>query len=772
MHSLLSQRSFPFSLALSFAFCWPHIGYGEDRSSGTELRFEENKGQVTTTTGGPATYVRYRLQQGSTSVFLLNDGIAYQFERTHTAADPDNTGTLETYRMDMRLLGAGPEPRITTEGRSMDATHYYTHDVSHVYRYERITYHDVYPGIDWVIHSTATGFKYDFVVHAGADPDLIRMRFDHHEELYVDDAGRLVHGNRMGRFVEAAPVSFQNDREVATSYHLEDNVLRLVPGSYDHTQMLIIDPDRIWATYYGGTVNDEANAVAIDTDGNVYMAGSTYSNTGIASGGHQLSNGGTPDAFLVKFTADGVRLWGTYYGGTATEDGTGCAVAPDGSVYLSGNTQSSTGIAFNGFQNEIGGNSIDAFLVKFMPDGTRSWATYYGHIGAEYANACAVDMDGNVYLAGGTTSNTSIASDGHQTSFGGGTYDAYLVKFDAAGTRLWATYHGGNEPEVGMHMAVAPDGSVYLVGNTFSQNNIAWGTAHQSEKSGGKDSFIMKYSASGQAIWGSYYGGTGEEIDQSCAVAPNGDVYLSGSTNSLSGIADNGHQNTIAANHDAFLVKFTATGTRIWGTYYGGESADYSIACAVGADNDVFLAGRTGSQTGIAANGYQNELGGWSADAFLVRFHADGTRAWGTYYGGSETDEGRACVASSDGHVYLAGRTGSTSGIAYNGHQNTFEGTNHDAFLVKFHASSTTAVHGPERPPFEAFPNPTSGVFTIQGGTPGQHYAVIDATGRTVQQGLIGSPAHTIDVSTHPQGSYLLRVRGHGQEHTMRLVKW
>jgi hypothetical protein len=105
--------------------------------------------------------------------------------------------------------------------------------------------------------------------------------------------------------------------------------------------------------------------------------GTTQSNNNIFSGGFQNTFGGFSDAFLVKFNSAGTRQWGTFYGGTLLEEGGQCAVDKDGSVYLGGTTKSTTNISGSGFQNTKN-NARDGFLVKFNPNGTRAWATYYG----------------------------------------------------------------------------------------------------------------------------------------------------------------------------------------------------------------------------------------------------------------------------------------------------------------------------------------------------------------------------------------------------------
>ncbi len=140
--------------------------------------------------------------------------------------------------------------------------------------------------------------------------------------------------------------------------------------------------DREWATYYGDTGNELGTGCAVDTEGNVYLGGSTASPAGIASGGYQMTYaGGAFDAFLAKFDDTGARLWATYYGGADLDAVT--SVAVDGTdVYIAGQTISATGIAFNAHQDTFAG-AMDLFLAKFNGAGQLQWATYYGGIGQE-----------------------------------------------------------------------------------------------------------------------------------------------------------------------------------------------------------------------------------------------------------------------------------------------------------------------------------------------------------------------------------------------------
>jgi hypothetical protein len=658
--------------------------------------FEENKGQVT---GEDAEKVKFTYKDKGLSIFLLNNGIAYQFSKTHYPADyvqldkftnPEERAKIdalrkdirtETYRMDIRLIGANPQPHITTEGKSNDYTHYYNHDALEVYHYSKVTYHNVYPHIDWVLYSKNGQVKYDFVVHPGGNPAHIKLQTQWVEDLTLNADGSLSLHNRMGSITEQKPISFQGNKTINTQFNLVNNQIIFSVDPYDPSQTLIIDPALQWATYYGGNSFDVGNSCATDQAGNVYLAGQSSSSLSIAAGGHQNTIGGTADAFLAKFNSGGVRQWATYYGGLDLDGGSSCAVSLSGDVYLCGSTFNSSSIAFGGHQNTFGGGVNDAFLVKFNSSGVRQWGTYYGGLGDDSGNSCAVDASGNVYLAGSTASITNIASEGHQNDLGGN-FDAFLVKFNSSGIRQWGTYYGGVSQDLARTCAVDNVGNIYLAGFTQSSSAIASG-GHQNTYGGSEDAFLVKFNSSGVRQWGTYYGGSSGDGAEFCITDASNNVYLTGTTNSTSSIAFGGHQNTFGGVADAYLVKFSGDGVRQWGTYYGGLESDAGFSGALDAFGNVFVVGLTTSNSSIAFGGYQNTFGGGD-DAFLVKFNNSGVRQWATYYGGNDIDRGLGCTADASGNVYIAGVTlSSSSSIASGGHQNTIGGDG-DGFLAKF----------------------------------------------------------------------------------------
>lgn len=197
----------------------------------------------------------------------------------------------------------------------------------------------------------------------------------------------------------------------------------------------------------------------------------------------------TPDGVRVNFRIKGfdadkpmkidppVRHWGTYYGGSGDDySGNSCITDDDGNIYISGTTSSLDNIATTGaHQVSFGGGSSDSFLGKFNSDGILQWSTYYGGSNHEYVFGCSVDGNGNVFMSGQTRSHNNIATTGSYQEVISGLTDAFLVKFNTNGVREWGTYYGGLDNDESYNLATDNSGNVIVVGCTNSIDNIATG---------------------------------------------------------------------------------------------------------------------------------------------------------------------------------------------------------------------------------------------------------------------------------------------------------
>ena len=805
------------------------MAYPEEEKEVPEtLAFTENKGQI-----NPG--VQYYLRSKGVGFYLKSNGLTYIWEHEQKVEcdGGENEVLRETVQLDLTFLGANPQAEVCASKPISYLQHFYTaghpEGIRNVKSFERILYEEIYPNIDLVFYVQDSQLKYDFIVKPGGKFSDIQLQYKGQEGVYRDVRGSLLVDHALGNLEEGVPYTYQLGNEghvpVASQYALCEDVIQFQVENYDPETELIIDPSLQWATYYGGESSEIGYAVCTDKSGNVYMAGETngYSFDFADIPGHQLGyGGGDKDAFLVKFDPTGTRLWATYYGGQDEDKGMAVCTDDNKNVYLAGYTHSDEAIAHNGHDevyNEnpspVGGNRFDrdAFLVKFDEDGDRLWGTYYGGedfggpgtpARAEEGRAVCTDPNGNVYLAGLTGSEEHIAHNGHDNTFGG-EIDAFLVKFNTWGDRQWATYYGKSETDVANAVATDAAGEVYLAGYTES-SGMAY-NGHDNSYSEDTDGFLVKFEADGTRLWATYYGDTG--VDQVHSIVMDGGFfYLGGITTSSNFIAHDGHDMTYNGGLDAFLVKFNFFGTRIWGTYYGGPDDDAytstdvgdhyarSIGVSVSKYGDVYLAGPTKSNSGISTNsGLDPTFNGGTWDGYLARFFPDGSRQWGTYYGGSSNDYVFGTATDVSASVYICGSTYSDSQIAHKGHDDTYE-SGGDAFLAKIKPYGDGRDDGPgdlaDDDPYDhdrndpddkkpgvsslaVSPNPTSGDvrITYPDAKDGPYrIRILDKMGKMVYQGetLSGSVDKVLDLRQLKRGLYIVSFQTGKAVYTKNLV--
>jgi hypothetical protein len=324
---------------------------------------------------------------------------------------------------------------------------------------------------------------------------------------------------------------------------------------------------RVWATFFGGTGNDRGvqNGIAVDAGANVYITGTNNSSgTGITTAGvyqtTRSSASAYDDAFVAKFDSSGSLKWGTYYGGPDHDIAYSILLDPNGNVYISGSAIATTGIATVGSHQATKGGTTDGFIAKLNSTGTALvWATYYGGTAVDVVSGLAMGPGGDIYAAGYTVSTGAIATTGtHNTTFNGGTYDGFIARFTSGGTRVWGTYYGGSAEDIIRSLRSDATGNVFVAGDATSTSGITTSSAYQTALAGGRDAFLAKFNPNGTLNWGTYYGGSAEEVGWSIEMGSQSTICLVGRTVSTSGIATSGAFQTAFAGgtHDGFIAKF------------------------------------------------------------------------------------------------------------------------------------------------------------------------------------------------------------------------
>jgi hypothetical protein len=295
----------------------------------------------------------------------------------------------------------------------------------------------------------------------------------------------------------------------------------------------------LYSTYLGGTTYDQGTAIAVDFSGNAYIAGDTQSPDFPVLAAAQATLGGGTDAFVTRLTPSGTIWFSTFLGGASNEHAGGIAVDSVGNIYVGGGTFSTNFPIVGGFQGTNGGNQ-DAFITKLNANSSAIvYSTYLGGNGGspgtpEQINAIAIDASGSAYVAGVTNStNFPVTSGAYQTSFNGMT-DAFVSKINPAGNGLvYSTYIGGTGYDWGAGIAVDGSGNAYVAGYT-SSGDFPTVSPVQTGFNGLYDAFVSKLNAAGSALtFSTFYGGTGSDVANAIKLDSNGNILTGGQTSSL-----------------------------------------------------------------------------------------------------------------------------------------------------------------------------------------------------------------------------------------------
>jgi hypothetical protein len=381
--------------------------------------------------------------------------------------------------------------------------------------------------------------------------------------------------------------------------------------------------------------------------------------------------GGLFDAVVSKFNPSGtVLLFSTYLGGDSRDTISGIAVDADGDIYLAGDTDSGNFPKVNPLQPTFGGSGTvgmgDAFVAKMKSDGSAIiYSSYLGGNKDDVAFGIAVDANKNAYVTGLTESTNFPTVSAFQPTYGGGGSDAFVSKVNADGSALvYSTFLGGSGTETSYGygvggIAVTPNGSACIVGFT-SSSNFPLSSPYQAAYGGGMwDLFVAKFSPSGASlVFSTYLGGIDDDRPATAGIDADaaGSVYVFGRTKSTNFPVVNAYQATHGGGTDTTVSVFGANGTMIYSTYLGGSGNESAGGIACDSLGDVFVSGVTGSSNFPVANPLQNSQAGSNDDAFVTVFTPDGSQLlFSTYFGGSAGDGAYGIKLDANGNMYVAG---------------------------------------------------------------------------------------------------------------------
>lgn len=464
--------------------------------------------------------------------------------------------------------------------------------------FQGVVYENIYDGIDAVFSSSSGFLKSDFIVNPNADVNDLRLSYSGADDININAKGELVLKTKHGEFVDGTPIAYQiinnNTEHVKAEYSLsEKGTVSFDVEGYDSDYPLIIDPFIKWSSFMGGDGWDDGMTIEYGTDGSIYAIGTTddHEFPHISTGSYQENHGGpSPE---VQF-------------------------------------------------------GYDIFVSKISSDGSSvEWCTFIGGNGQDIVYESTIDASNNIYIIGETNSTDFPFSSGaYQTSFGGGSNDAFLVELSSNGTTLnYGTYLGGSLEDRAYGITLGSSGDVYISGETTSTNFPIVTGGYQTVKAGSWDAFVSHINpvggGSSDLQHSTYLGGSNIDLARTILRRNSGEIVLNGITQS-SNFPTAGNPFDISHNggNDIFVAEFSsALSVLSYGTFIGGSGNDYGHGLAETSTGDIIISGYTASTGFPTTTGAFDESFNGSHDAIISKISMSGSGAddllYSTFIGGS-----------------------------------------------------------------------------------------------------------------------------------------
>jgi gliding motility-associated-like protein len=553
----------------------------------SNIEFIENKGQWDRR-------VRYMGEINSGAIFIRNTGFTILQHQPdeyaliqRMAQHPDSAGlnamrradgklTVNSHAWNVDFVGASPQMRLVPDKSLPTYNNYFLGNdpskwASECKIYQAMTLENVYPNVDVRYYTYNGMLKYDIVARPGADISKIALRYEGVDKIDVKNK-ELVLKTSLGERRESSPYTYQLNgkerMEVSCKYVIKGDLVTFDVKGYDRNSTLVIDPTLIFCSLSNSTATNWGFTATYGPDGSFYGGAIVFSGNSfpVSPGAFQtVYQGGVGslavDIGIIRLTANGSnRIFATYIGGSGNEQPHSLIVDPSGNVIIAGRSNSTSStfgslfpttgstigsgggydiaivkLSANGStllgSRLIGGSGDDGVNIQEVRGGTISLQQNYGDDGR---SEVILDAANNIYVASCTRSANFPVNNGFQASSGGG-QDAVLIKMDpnlAGATAMFSSYLGGDKADAAYVLSLAPNGDIFVAGGTESGNFPGNHTGTIGPASnGGIDGFIAQVSNNGSTLIRSTYVGT-SGIDQIYGIQFDlkGFVYIMGQT--------------------------------------------------------------------------------------------------------------------------------------------------------------------------------------------------------------------------------------------------
>lgn len=682
-------------------------------------RFIENKGQWPTN-------VLFGARLASGMVFIEEDGIRFNqyspqalhglHEHEHHKYKKEND-SLAAHNFKI-LFHHTQHPQVQTLHPYFDVVNFFlgnneNHWASNAKVYEELILKEIYPGIDIRFYEKMGHFKFDFIVHANANPNLIQFSCNNIISNIVKN--EVLMQSAIGDVYIQAPYSYQfengNKQQISNRYTINENGFYIFSlESYNKQQELVIDPAVYFASFSGSTADNWGFTATYDDNGNLYNAGNVFGiGYPVTTGAYNTTFTGIVDVSITKYNSSGKGLvYSTYLGGTSIESPHSIVATKNKELVIFGTTSSlDFPTSANAYDKTFNGgtsvttdnvltysNGADIFVTKLNSSGSALVGStliggnkndglndeyiasklFYNY-GDIFRGEVIVDANGNPIIATTTSSTNFPIVGGFQNIFGGGSHDAVVMKFNANLSALtWSTYMGGVGDDAAYSVQFDSKGDLFITGGTQSNNFPTTNNVIHSTPQGGIDGFLAHISSNASSMLASTYIGT-PQYDQCYFVQldKNDNVFVYGQTLGAYPVTPAGVYSN--PNSHQFIHKLNSNlNNTIFSTVFGSGSANTDLvpsAFLVNNCEDIYISawggkinsvyspnnppGSTASMP-LTADAYQKTTDG--SDFYLAVFSQNaGSLKYGTYFGGPSSLEhvdGGTSRFDKKGNVYQA----------------------------------------------------------------------------------------------------------------------
>ncbi len=663
------------------------------------LDFIENKGQWDDN-------VKFMSQMQGGKVWISENNFTFDFvssedldrihERWHNRTIDDDLSDLfirhHVYKVN--FIAANSQLEFESEDLSSSYNNYFLGNdpskwAGNVPLAKKVIAKSLYDGIDLITYSNDSHFKYDFIVHPGADPDQIELSYEGADiqlifkELMIDLS--------IGKVYEHAPIAYQmikgKRKNILCEYELNDNTLRFkFPKGYNRSYELIIDPELIFSTYTGSTADNWGFTATYDDDGNLYGGGIVF-NWGYptTTGAFEVQfSGGTRDIGITKYSPNGSSLvYSTYLGGSSSEDPHSLMVDSNGDLIVYGSTDSDDFPTTAGAYDEsYNGGTSDIFVAKFNAsgsdllastylggndnDGKNNSITLHHNYGDDARGEVYIDENDNIYIASTTKSSDFPTTDDSEEQVHQGGQDACVIVFPPnLDNLIFSTFLGGSSDDAAYSIK-EKENFIVVAGGTASTNFPTTADSFHPQYLGGStDGFVLTLDSVGSIYHSSFIGTSAYDQVYFVEIDPDFHIFLTGQTEGAYPVSDDVFSN---ANGSQFVQEMNSElSLSILSTVFGtgGTGIDISLtAFLIDQCDHIYISGwggiqGTGSTTGlpVTPDAYQSTTDG--NDFYFIVFDKDFEGLlYATYFGGTgpvgEHVDGGTSRFDKNGIIYQA----------------------------------------------------------------------------------------------------------------------